>query len=94
MRRPSPSQALSLTHPRRESRTVITFPQAYEQFGRDSMAIAKACNITEAEAYNMIGARADRDVLGPGFLSVAERRAKRHGYYVKFKARQRRQASA
>lgn len=73
---------------------MTTFPEAYSKYGRDSAAIAEACGISEAEAYNMIGARADRDVLGPGFLSVAERRAKRHGYYVKFKAKQRRQASA
>lgn len=39
----------------------MTFLEAYETYGRDSMAIAKACNMTEAEAYNLMASRADSD---------------------------------
>lgn len=39
----------------------MTFVEAYILHGRDSMAIAKACGISEAKAYNLIAARADRD---------------------------------
>lgn len=40
----------------------MTFLDAYSLYGRDSLAIAKACGITEAEAYNLIGAKADTDL--------------------------------
>lgn len=40
---------------------MITFIEAYERFGRDSMAIAEACGMTEAEAYNNISFRANFD---------------------------------
>lgn len=39
----------------------MTFIEAYERFGRDSMAIAEACGITEADAYNLIARRASFD---------------------------------
>ena len=39
----------------------MTFLEAYAIHGRNSMKIAEACGITEAEAYNLIGAKADTD---------------------------------
>lgn len=38
---------------------MTTFPEAYEQFGRDSAAIAEACGISEAAAYNMMARRVE-----------------------------------
>lgn len=37
----------------------MIFPEAYEQFGRDSAAIAEACGISEAAAYNMMARRVE-----------------------------------
>jgi len=39
----------------------VTFLEAFERFGRDSMAIAEACGISEAHAYNLYSRRADFD---------------------------------
>ena len=39
----------------------MTFIEAYDRFGRDSMAIAEACGITEHEAYNLYSRRANFD---------------------------------
>lgn len=39
----------------------MTFPEAFEKYGRDSMAIAEACRIPEWHAYNLIAIRADVD---------------------------------
>lgn len=39
----------------------MTFLEAFTLYGRDSMAIAEACGMTEARAYNLIAARADVD---------------------------------
>lgn len=49
----------------------MTFLEAYAIHGRNSMAIAEACGIDESEAYNLMAARADRDL---GILPDAERR--------------------
>jgi hypothetical protein len=40
----------------------MTFCEAYSLYGRDSAAIAEACGIDESEAYNLMAARADRDL--------------------------------
>lgn len=40
----------------------MTFLEAYALYGRNSMAIAEACGIDESEAYNLMAARADRDL--------------------------------
>jgi hypothetical protein len=40
----------------------MTFCEAYELFGRDSAAIAEACGLDECDAYNLMAARADRDL--------------------------------
>jgi hypothetical protein len=50
---------------------TITFIEAYALYGRDSAAIAEACGIDESEAYNLMAARADRDL---GIMPDAERR--------------------
>lgn len=39
----------------------MTFIEAYELYGRDSMAIAEATGLSEAEAYNAMAARANID---------------------------------
>ncbi|MFC3072376.1 hypothetical protein [Shinella pollutisoli] len=66
----------------------MTFCEAYALYGRDSMAIAKACGITEAKAYNLMAARADRD---RGVMPYAERKARekksKRAWYLKNKAR-------
>lgn len=41
---------------------TLTFIEAYVIFGRDSAAIAEACGIDECDAYNLMAARADRDL--------------------------------
>lgn len=40
----------------------MTFIEAYALYGRDSAAIAEACGIDECDAYNLMAARADRDL--------------------------------
>lgn len=40
----------------------MTFIEAYALYGRDSATIAEACGIDECDAYNLIAARADRDL--------------------------------
>lgn len=40
----------------------MSFPEAYALYGRDSAAIAEACGMDEYEAYNLMAARADRDL--------------------------------
>lgn len=37
----------------------MTFLEAYALFGRDSAAIAEACDLDECDAYNLMAARAD-----------------------------------
>ena len=39
----------------------MTFIEAYALYGRDSMAIAEATGLSEAEAYNAMAARANID---------------------------------
>lgn len=39
----------------------MTFLEAFTLYGRDSMAIAEATGMSEAEAYNNIARRADFD---------------------------------
>jgi len=49
----------------------MTFCEAYALYGRDSAAIAEACGIDESEAYNLMAARADRDL---GIMPTEERK--------------------
>lgn len=49
----------------------MTFCEAYAVYGRDSAAIAQACDIDESEAYNLMAARADLD---RGIVPDAEHR--------------------
>ncbi|GMB80522.1 hypothetical protein NN6n1_13040 [Shinella zoogloeoides] len=52
----------------------MTFCEAYALYGRDSMAIAEACGIGEPEAYNLMAARANRDL---GIMPDRERKAQK-----------------
>lgn len=66
----------------------MTFPEAYALYGRDSMAIAKACGITEAKACNLMAARADRDHGVMPYAERKERKAKHNrAWYLKNKVR-------
>lgn len=43
----------------------MTFPEAYEQFGPDTMAIAKALRISEAAADSLVNAKMDAGKVWP-----------------------------
>jgi hypothetical protein len=66
---------------------MITFIEAFAKYGRDSMAIAKACDIREAVAYNLIAARVGSAENALSIEKANQRREYRRGWYAKNKQR-------
>lgn len=62
----------------------MTFLEAYALYGRDSAAIAEACGIDESEAYNLMAARADRDL---GIMPDDERRERQREAHRRWRER-------
>lgn len=62
----------------------MTFCEAYVLYGRDSAAIAQACGIDESEAYNLMAARADRDL---GIMPETRRKEEKAAYHRAWRAK-------
>lgn len=66
----------------------MTFCEAYALYGRDSAAIAQACDIDESEAYNLMAARADLD---RGVTPASIQADKRRAYFREYRQKKKQQ---